>query len=375
MTSLKDFLYKVGNQSEHFLDDLKLKFRERMGWETIVHITPYTSFGNRSFLYVKGRVIHDRGIHTEHDDSFFENLVNMYLRLNSHEIKEAKLKVSYQGKSYEVISDDDGYFSLEFPYNSHARLRDGWHHPEIELLESPIPFDKPVKMKANVLVPPSSAAFGIISDIDDTIVKTDATRLLKMAWNTFAGNAHTREAFVGVSAFYRALHRGGSGKESNPVFYVSSSPWNLYDLLTDFMLLNKIPPGPLFLKDYGFTQNKIFSEGHTEHKLKKIKKVMDAIPHLPFILIGDSGQKDPEVYAEVVKGYPNRVLAVYIRDVSQDERDHVVRSIYDHHPVEMILSADCITTANHAASKGFISSDSMNQILESVQSISKEGHE
>lgn len=362
MTKFKEFIYSIGNQSEHFLDDLKLKFRERMGWETIVHIAPYISFGNRDHMYVKGRVLHDRGIQTDHDDTFFDNLANMYRRLNSHEIKGAKLRITYNGDSHETYSDEDGYFALEFPFRSEARGREGWHHPEIELLDSPIPFNPPVKAKATVLVPHATASFGVISDIDDTIVKTDATHLLKLAWNTFAGNAHTREAFPGVSAFYRALHHGPSGDENNPFFYISSSPWNMYDLLTDFMALHAVPQGPMFLKDYGFTHNKLIADGHETHKVKKIRKVLEAFPHLSFILIGDSGQKDPEIYASIVKAYPNRILAVYIRDVTMDDRDHEVRRIYDHHPVDMVLSGSSIHAAVHATVSGFISKIAFDEI-------------
>jgi phosphatidate phosphatase APP1 len=148
-----------------------------------------------------------------------------------------------------------------------------------------------------------------------------------------------------------------SGAEENPIFYVSSSPWNLYDLLVDFLEINKIPKGPLFLKDYGFTHNKLFTESHGVHKPKQIRNILNAYPHLNFILIGDSGQHDPEIYAEVIKEFPGRILASYIRDVSVDERDIEVKNISDgilHHKVEMILAENSYSAAEHAASKGFI---------------------
>ena len=72
----------------------------------------------------------------------------------------------------------------------------------------------------------------MISDIDDTIVRTGATSLLMMLRVVLLSNAHTRLPFQGVAAFYGALARGASGQDSNPLFYVSSSPWNLYDVLS-----------------------------------------------------------------------------------------------------------------------------------------------
>jgi phosphatidate phosphatase APP1 len=361
-SSWRKLLYHAGHRAENSLDNLKLRFRERMGWETVVHICPYISFGNGQSLYVKGRVLHDRGIETGKDDDFWDNLANMYSRLNSHEIKGAKLRVSYHDAEQVFFSDEDGYFGIDLPMPADAKNITGWHFPEIELLDSPIPFAPGFKVKAKVLVPPATAKFGVISDIDDTILKTNATSILKMAWNTFALNSHTRTPFEGVAEFYKALHQGNTLNENNPVFYVSSSPWNIYDLLTDFIGLKGIPEGPLFLKDYGFTHNKLFTEGHEGHKPKKIKKVLDAYPEMNFILIGDSGQKDPEIYAEVIKNFPGRILAVYIRDVTLDERDLQVKEIYSTHKVEMVYSENSYTAAQHAVAKGFINSETLHGI-------------
>src|SRR5688572_23241603 len=354
MISWRDFLYRIGHQTENHIDELKIRFRERMGWETAVHICPYISFGNEQSLYVKGRVLHDRGIETESDDSFWDNLTNMYYRVNSHEIKGAKMRLTYYDLIHDFYSDEDGYFGEIIPMPSAIDVKSGWHTPVIEMLESPLPFKKPLRSVAKILVPPASVTYGVISDIDDTILKTDATSLLKMAWNTFAKNARSRIAFKGVAAFYRALHKGKSGNNKNPFFYVSSSPWNLYDVLIDFINLHGIPEGPLFLKDYGFTHNKIITEGHEGHKPKKIKKILNAYPEMKFILIGDSGQKDPEIYSNIIKEFPDRILAVYIRDVTIDERDVQVKKIYNSDKPEMVYSENSLTAAIHAAKHGWI---------------------
>jgi phosphatidate phosphatase APP1 len=185
---------------------------------------------------------------------------------------------------------------------------------------------------------------------------------MKSMYMTFMNNAYSRLPFEGVSAFYHALQKGFSGAEENPIFYVSSSPWNLYDLLVDFLELNKIPKGPLFLKDYGFTHNKLFTESHGIHKPKQIRNILNAYPHLNFILIGDSGQHDPEIYAEVIKEFPGRILASYIRDVSLDERDIEIKKISEgilEHKVEMILAENSLSAAEHAAANRFIHPDAL----------------
>ena len=223
----------------------------------------------------------------------------------------------------------------------------------LELL-SPLPSKQlGTHFTGTVIVPPAAAEFGIISDMDDTVLQTGATSLLSMAKKTLFGNARTRLPFEGVSAFYAALHRG-----TNPLFYVSSSPWNLYDLLVDFLDVNEIPLGPLMLRDWGISETDFFTGSHGEHKLGTIERIFETYPHLPFILIGDSGQEDPEIYHEIVHNHPDRVLCIYIRDVSEAAaRDKEVQKLATellNDRSELVLVPDTVTAARHAASRGWI---------------------
>ena len=210
--------------------------------------------------------------------------------------------------------------------------------------------------------------------MDDTILQTDATNLLTAARLTFLENARTRQPFEGVSAFYRALQSGPDGKKMNPIFYVSSSPWNLYDLLTEFMAHNDIPVGPLMLQDFGLEPDVIIHADHLEHKMAKIKRTLEFYDDLPFVLIGDSGQHDPEIYQEVVRTFPGRIKAIYIRDVSLDERDAQVKSIADQlkGDVEMLLVPDSNAAAEHAASIGLIARETKPEVEEAVEEDKRE---
>src|SRR4029079_7356909 len=100
------------------------------------------------------------------------------------------------------------------------------------------------------LVPPASSRFGVISDIDDTVIQSRVTSFLQAARTVMLGNALTRLPFPGVSAFYEALRNGAGGDEKNPIVAVSSSPWNIYDVIAEFMDIQKIPKGPLILRDW-----------------------------------------------------------------------------------------------------------------------------
>jgi phosphatidate phosphatase APP1 len=242
---------------------------------------------------------------------------------------------------------------------------------ELELVD-PIPSEQahaPVKEIGQVLVPPPTARYVVVSDIDDTVLQSDATHMLKMARNVFLGNAHTRLPFTGVAALYRALFTGKSGTEMNPLFYVSSSPWNLYDLLAQFFNLQGIPVGPvLFLRDWGITPEEILPTNHKEYKMSYIRQMLDFYPDMPFILLGDSGQEDPEIYAELVDAYPKRIQAVYIRNVTRDmKRPEMVQELAKK-VVEagsaLVLADDSVAIAKHAIEMGFIPADALPSIQE-----------
>jgi phosphatidate phosphatase APP1 len=157
------------------------------------------------------------------------------------------------------------------------------------------------------------------------------------------------------------LQLGQDGRSFNPIFYVSSSPWNIYDVLEDFLDVHGVPAGPLFLKDWSLSAlNK-----HRAHKLEVIRTLLRTYPELPFVLIGDSGEEDPEIYRQAVVEHPGRIEAIFIRDVTSDERDAEVRRIaaeVEETGTKMVAVPDSATAAEHAASIGLISPDAPDRV-------------
>ena len=213
-------------------------------------------------------------------------------------------------------------------------------------------------------MPSSAAKIGIISDVDDTIISTHVTSKLKMLLTVVLLNEHTRKPFEGVAAFYRALQRGVSGSDANPIFYLSNSAWNLYTLLVEFMNVHEIPLGPLLLRDFG--DHLLLSHDRKSHKWKNIQLLLKTFADLPFVLIGDSGEQDPEIYRDVVKEYPERIRVIYIRSVNRNPAriaaiDKLIEEVRRTRS-QLVLTPDSEFAAAHAAAEDLIATGELANI-------------
>ena len=352
-------------------DHLLTRSGARAGWLRPLQLDAYRSYGTAHKFYIKGRLLAERGLAVQTaTDSRWRNFRSMVRRFNSREVAGAELVAELpDGSQHLVTTDDEGYFTLIIePHALPAPLAYLWYPVPVRVSRLPSQFRAPlpqVQASAKVLVPPPAAEFGVISDIDDTVFETSATNVLKMLARTLLSNAHSRLPFVGVADFYRRLQRGRTQQPDNPFFYVSSSPWNLYDVLDEFLAIHEMPAGPLLLRDLGIARPKTTPPPgvtgsaaiHFAHKLHEIEDVLTTYPHLPFVLLGDSGQEDARIYREVVRRHPGRIRAIYIRDVQVAARALLVAPVVEElrtEGVSMLLVPDYATAAAHAASIGLI---------------------
>lgn len=324
-----------------------------------VSVEPYLGYGTRDALLVHGRVLADKGSPApDKSHSLVENLVAAYRRFESDEVPHAKVRLTFNEQSLEVSADDEGYVRHRFEPGRPV-TQGQWHEVTLGLV-SPAPPDNAPEALARVLVPGSSARFGIISDIDDTVIETHVAEPLKMLVATLLKNAHQRVPFPGIAAFYRALQAGVSGNEGNPVFYLSNSPWNLYAVLVEFLRSNGLPEGPLLLRDFG---DHMLFDSHRDGKEGRIRELMALYRDLRFILVGDSAEQDPEIYSSIVADAPDRVLAIYIRSV--DPGAQRIAAIAEltarvaRTDCELVLAADSLAAAVHAAGSGWISAEAL----------------
>jgi len=348
----------VGQAIEERFDALRFRLKRRFGLLAPFEILPYRGHGTTRELFLKGRALEESGItRAGRDDTVWKNIRNMARRFASDEVAGARVRASFEGLQVETTADVEGFFEVHFELPEPLDGEAGWYQVELDLLSPPSPGGGSVRSTGHVLVP-HGASFGVISDLDDTVVRSSATNVLKMAWIVVRNNAHTRLPFEGVAAFYRALQLGTDGRSSNPIFYVSSSPWNIYDMLEDFLNVHGVPPGPLFLKDWSLT---VLGK-HRDYKIGMIRRLLSTYEDLPFVLIGDSGEEDPEIYLQAVREHAGRIRAVYIRDVTSGERDAEIMAMADEVRklgTEMAAVPDTAAAAEHAASIGLIPPDAI----------------
>jgi phosphatidate phosphatase APP1 len=330
---------------------------ERMVDRDPFHIVGYRGYGTSGRVLILGRVLQNEGlIAPDPSHSRMRNLLSMLKRLESDPLPHARVWARWPGRSQELVADDEGFIREWLKIDT--RDRSGWESVQLELANG-----TPGVAPAPFLVPATAASYGVISDMDDTVIQSHVTDFIRAAGMVLLENARTRLPFPGVAAFYAALVQGRSGTAGNPIFYVSSSPWNLYDVIAEFLEAQQIPAGPMLLRDWDLGPSLL---RNASYKSGVIREILATYPRMPFVLIGDSGQEDPEIYAEVVSTHPGRILAVYIRNVRQNpENSTAIRDLTERIArggSTLVLADDTLTVARHAAAHGWIRDEALTDI-------------
>ena len=329
-----------------------------------VVIQPYRGYGTPDEVYLMGRVFRQPRFGTGLPvGTLRRQLMDAARRFTRWGLGGAVVRASLGGARDSFVTDPDGYVHVVLHPERRPDPEQLWHDVTLEVEWN----GETIHERGTAFVPPSSARFVVISDIDDTVMFTGVANKLRMFWRLFVQGAESRVAFPGVAEFYRALHDGSAGSERNPMLYVSRGPWSIYEVLERFFRLHRIPVGPiLFLREWGLTFQHPLPRKAVDHKRDLIRTMLERYDALPFILVGDSGQHDPEIYASVVAEHPGRVLAVYIRNVTPgDARAGEIEALAkrtEEAGCPLVLAADSTAMARHAAEHGFVSADAVDRV-------------
>ncbi len=179
---------------------------------------------------------------------------------------------------------------------------------------------------------PHVTQYAFISDIDDTVLVSHSATTGKRLRVMFTKNPRSRKTFADVVKYYRLLALAHTEEAvPNPFFYVSSSEWNLYDDLNEFFKHNGLPKGAFLLNQIK-KWYQLLKTGKTKHqgKLIRVARVIDAFPKQRFVLLGDNSQSDPDIYVSIANKYPDKIAAIYIRNISAKKEaatQHLLASI------------------------------------------------
>ncbi len=268
------------------------------GWRP--QVVPYAGYGTRERVRLLARVLL-----TPPGTPRREADVRGWRRFVSAPAQDVPVLVEIAGEQHRVTSGRDGYVDLVLP----ATLQPGRREALLRVEDGPA-------VGAPLYVVDEGAAVGIVSDIDDTVMITALPRPLLAFWNTFVRREGSRRPVPGMPLLYHAL------LDANPaafVVYLSTGPWNIAPALERFLAVNGYPPGPLLLTDWGPTTEGWFRSGQ-QHKRTELRRLLAELPGVSWILIGDDGQHDPEVYTGAADEFPGRVKAIVIRQLSALEQ-------------------------------------------------------
>ncbi|MEM9679530.1 MAG: phosphatase domain-containing protein [Bacteroidota bacterium] len=327
-----------------------------------LQIIAFKTYGTQKHLYLKGRALEDEIIDLD-NKGWVNILLNSWKRFETDEIRHTDLAVKLKnGLTINTKTDAEGYFFIDQPEVDVSNVV-GFG----EWLDYKVCYrskKKTRKMQQNnefygrMLIPSKNAGFGVISDIDDTILHTGVTSKLKwrVVVNTLLITPNKRKALEGTAQFYHKLH-GINSEESqqlNPIFYVSNSPWNLYRYLDYFLNQNHFPEGPVLLRDFRTPYDRTVKP-EIAHKYWEIFNIIQMYPHLNFVLIGDCGEKDADIYMDVVEKFPNRILAICLRSVDHAKKMDRIESLFKNYDkVPVCIVHQSAAAEEHARSLNLI---------------------
>ncbi|MGB5943349.1 MAG: phosphatase domain-containing protein [Leeuwenhoekiella sp.] len=289
----------------------------------------YRGYANDDNFVIFGHLFKNKSI----DDYSLERnwLVNSWEIIqifNLKTVRNDKIELRFLDKVYTTTTEADGYFSFDMPYKEEMDF--GWHDFTVTLV------NHPEVTATGQLIKQDNRGLAFISDVDDTFLVSHTVGKLKKLYILLTRNVIRRKVFPDVVDHYKAL----AASSDNPFFYVSSSEWNLYNLINQFVTTNDLPKGVYRLKHIKTSILDFLKTGRGDHRHKydKIESLIQFYPGLQFTLLGDDSQQDPELYRDITKKYSNHLKAIYIRQTGNDKVPETVSLLQE---VEKMGIATC----------------------------------
>lgn len=287
-----------------------------MGTSRDVVIKVFNGYGHQHNLVVYGQV--KEGPRKRERVYTYNILRNIFSILKLYFIKPiayVRVRVQWNDQSIFATTDSDGFFKLE--WTSTESIPAGWNEVRVFLIDRE--GNDSVFGDGKIFVP-HITQYGFISDVDDTVLVSHSSRTGKKLTTLLTVDPLKRKTFSDVVHFYQLLSLSHTKPSvPNPFFYVSNSEWNLYDYLSDFFTENKLPEGIFLLTDFKRWTEMVQIGKASRGKGERMRRILEVYPNQQFVLLGDNSQKDPMIYTEIANEHPDRIAAIYIRNVREDK--------------------------------------------------------
>lgn len=314
----------------------------------------YQPYGTTEGVKVVGKVYKKRSVTPENvKDSKFTNIIRSIKYFVADPISDVQVNVNVNGNTVLVKTDKKGYFTTAINTTS---IKSGVNTIKANLATTKYKADELIQ--SFVADNSKSENLSIISDIDDTVKYTGVNNKIQMVKNILLGNSKTDKPYTGVSSLYKGIINGPKSNGTQCMHYVSGSPTQLYKRIKDFFTYQKFPEGSIDLK-YSDSKIEAKTTDMFEYKTNRIRNIIKTYPNKKFVLFGDTTQKDTEVYVEMEKEFPDRVLGIYINNVNKfDQADERFKDVK--------LTSNALDAARDLLDKGLISQETVDKVSNEV---------
>ncbi|MDQ0922006.1 phosphatidate phosphatase APP1 [Pseudarthrobacter sp. W1I19] len=299
-------VFRLAHRLSDAVNTVRIRLARR--WNFVPQTVAYQGYGSTSLVRVLGRVLLTQkplpGSKADHAARNGNQNIRGWRAFTSVPLQFTDVEITIGDVVTHVRADRGGLIDTEVE----VQLTPGWHTAVLRAEGT-----EPVEAQIRVIAP--DVKFGIVSDIDDTVMVTALPRPFLALWNTFVLSERARMATPGMAVL---LDRLTVEHPDAPVIYLSTGPWNAAPTLARFLSRNMYPTGALLLTDWGLTQDRWFRSGQ-DHKRRNLERLAKEFPDMRWLLIGDNGQHDEAIYSSFAQDKPDKVAAIAIRQLSISE--------------------------------------------------------
>lgn len=321
-----------------------------------VNVIVYHGYGHTHNLVVYGHVFRFKAKNRQvYSDNLFTNIIHLIKLFILKPYPFIKVRLQFYGQTVYGRTEYDGFFRFEWKADNEVAA--GWHGVKVAALDQN---DVVLAEDDGLVYVPHITQYAFISDIDDTIMVSHSATIGRRLRELFIKNPRTRRTFADTRTLYNklALSHTDLG-HPNPFFYVSSSEWNLYDYLVETFRFNGLPEGTFLLNQIKRWRD-LVKTGKTGHegKLIRVMRILDAFPNQKFVFFGDNSQQDPHIYTTIAGKYPDKIVAIYIRNIRK-EKEVETRRLLDEieaaQGIKTCLFDNSLDAIEYAVKTGLIS--------------------